>query len=254
MNKNLPHAVKVIRTALASSGTDPAAAIAHALDSARLLADPERYGLVLHRTPAGGWARERQEHQERTELEQQAFAWDQSCERARQVAASIKQHIGRHPEFRSMHTDGDRILVALDITAQSQWVHWQRYFGIWHDKETELPYMVGGNGYRDGVQVYVSAYNLPEARAHALKVAKQPFELDGVVYDLAFPQQDARGNVWFFQGERTAERMPLLSIAGRPERCTLANIVQQAGPLTAVTDAPSPPVKPVTTGAQGGEA
>ncbi|MFM9602732.1 BN159_2729 family protein [Streptomyces turgidiscabies] len=254
MNRNLPHAVKVIRAALASSGTDPAAAIAHALDSARLLVDPERAGLVLHRTPGGGWAREHQEQSELTELEQQALAWDKSCERGRRVAASIEQHIGRHPEFRNIHTEGDRILVSLDITAQSQWAHWQRYFGVSHDKETELPYMVAGNGYRDGVQVYVVAYNLPEARAHALRIAKQPFEFEGNVYDLAVPQQDARGAVWFYQGVRTADGMPLLSIDGRPERCTLANIVRQAGPLTAVTDAPSPQVKPVTTGTQGGEA
>jgi hypothetical protein len=244
VNKNLPHAIKVIRTALASSGSDPATDIGHALDSVRLLADPERsFGAVLQRTAAGGWTREdferatpeRYEGQERTELEQQALAWDQSCERARRVAATIERHIGQHPAFQNIQLDGDRILVALHIIDQAHWGQWRRYFGIAHDKETSLPYMVAGDGYRDGVRVGVVAYDLPQARAHALKIAREPYEFDGVVYDLALPQRDADGEVWFYQGVRTADGMPLLSIDGRPERCTLANIVRQSGPLTPVT-------------------
>ncbi|MFD3614470.1 BN159_2729 family protein [Streptomyces sp. NPDC058676] len=254
MNKNLPHAIRIIRTAMASSGSDPAAAIAHALDSVRLLADPERsFGAVLQRSPDGGWAREHQEHQEhteQTELERQALAWDQSCERARRVAATIQRHIGQHPAFQNIQLDGDRILVALHVIDQAQWGEWRRYFGIAHDKETSLPYMVAGDGYRDGVRVAVVAYDLPQARLHARKIAKQPYELDGVVYDLALPQRDADGDVWFYQGVRTADGMPLLSIDGRPERCTLANIVRLTGPLTAVTTAPSQQVTPVTMGGE----
>ncbi len=252
MNRNLPHAVRIVRAALASSGNDPAAAIVHALDGARLLADPERsFGAVLQRTPAGGWAREHQEHDERTELEQQALAWDQSCERARRAAATIERHIGQHPAFQNIQLDGDRILVALHVIDQAQWGQWRRYFGIAHDKETSLPYMVAGDGYRDGVRVAVVAYDLPQARAHARKIAKQPYELDGVVYDLALPQRDGDGDVWFYQGVRTADGMPLLSIDGRPERCTLANIVRLTGLMTAVTATPSRPMTPVI--ANGGE-
>ncbi|MEU1141833.1 BN159_2729 family protein [Streptomyces sp. NPDC005885] len=251
MNRNLPHAVKVIRTALASSGSDPAAAIAHALDGVQLLVDPERsFGHLLHRTPDGEWAREHQEQPERTELEQQALAWDESCERARRVAVRVQRHIGEHPAFQNIQVDGDKILVALHIVDQDQWVQWRPYFGITHDKETALPYMVAGDGYRDGVRVSVVAYDLPQARALALKIAKEPYELDGAVYDLALPQRDSRGDVWFYQGVRTATGMPLLSIDGRPERCTLANIARQAGPLTAVTGTPS---QHVMTGAESGE-
>lgn len=257
MNSNLPHAVQVIRKALASSGNDPAAAIAHALDGVQLLTDPERtFGAVLSRTPAGGWARQHTEHQEQPEhtaLEQQALAWDQSCERASRVAAVIKRHVGPHPALQNIQLDGDRILVSLHIVDQAQWGQWQAYFGIRHDKETALPYMVAGEGYRDGVRVSVVAYDLPEARAHALRIAKEPYELGGVVYDLALPQRAEDGTVWFYQGVRTADGMPLLSIDGRPERCTLANIVRQSGPLTPVTETPSQQATPVMTGAEGGE-
>jgi len=264
VNKNIPHAVKVIRAALASSGSDPAAAIAHALDGARLLVDPERsFGAVLRRTPAGDWARQhpdhtdnglpvRQQAPERTELEAQALAWDESCERARRVAAVIQRHIGEHPAFQNIQVDGDRILVALHILDQSQWGQWKAYFGIRYDKETALPYMVSGDGHRDGVRVGVVAYDLPEARAHAKRTAKAPFEVEGIVYDLALPQRDDRGDVWFYQGEQATGGMPLLSQDGRPERCTLASIVRHAGPLTPVTSTPSPQATPVMTGTEGG--
>lgn len=252
MNRNIPHAVRVIRKALASSGNDPAAAIAHALDNTQLLVDPERsFGTVLHRTPAGGWAREPQDRQEPTELEAQALAWDASCERARLVAAAIEQAIGEHPEFQSVQTDRDGVLVALHITDQAQWVQWRAWFGITHDRERPLPYAVAGDGYRDGVRVSVVAYDLPQTRARAAQSAGRPFELDGIVYDLARPQRDTGGDVWFFQGQRAQDGMPLLSMDGRPERCTLANIVEQTGPLTPVTVAPSQLLTPVT--AKGGD-
>lgn len=255
MNKNLPHALKAARRALASGGTDPAAAVIRALDSEHLLVDPERSGLVLHRTPAGGWAREHQEHDEQgqTELEAQARAWDATCARARQLAAGIERTLGDHPAFQRVQVDRDAVLVALHITDQAQWPQWRRWFGITHDREVPQPYMVAGDGYRDGVRVTVLAYDLPEARALALEIAKRPYEFEGVVYDLALPQRDSAGDVWFYQGVRTSDGMPLLSLAARPERCSLANIVRLAGPLTAVTDAPSPQATPVTTGAEGGE-
>lgn len=263
MNKNFPHVLKVVREALALSAGDPAAGVVHALNSAGLLVDPERsFGALLHRTPEGGWAREHQEHAELpaapqqtvppqnqlTELEQQAAAWDEACGRARRVAALIQRHIGEHRSFQNVQVDGDRVLVALHIVNQDEWAQWRRYFGIRHDKETALPYMVAGDGYRDGIRVGVVAYDLPEARRHAKQIAREPFEFEGIVYDLAVPQQDANGDVWFFQGVRTADGMPLLSVDGRPERCTLANVARQAGPLTPVTGNASSQAAPVTTG------
>ncbi|MEU0199175.1 MULTISPECIES: BN159_2729 family protein [unclassified Streptomyces] len=246
MNKNLPHAVRVIRAALASTGSDPAAAIAHALNDAHLLVDPEKsFGAVLHRTPAGGWTSRQQP--KLTDLEQQALAWDKSCAKAQQVAAAIEAQIGQHPEFQNVQVDKDRVLVALHVTDQAQWVQWRQYFGITHDVEQPLPYAVAGDGYRDGVRVSVVAYDLPQVRARAAQIAKRPFQLGGVVYDLALPQQDSEGNVWFFQGQRAEDGMPLLSVDGRQERCSLAQIVGEVGPLTPV----KAEATPVT--AQGGD-
>lgn len=239
MNKNIPHAVRVVRKILASASNDPATAVVQALNDVRLLTDPERsYGTVLHRAPAGGWSREPQAkpHPERelTDLEQQAVEWDKSCERAQLVAASIQQQAGQHPAFQSVRTDGDQVLVALQITGQEQWAEWRRYFGITHGAERSLPHAVGGEGYRDGVRVSVLAYDVPQVRARETQKAERPFELDGTVYDLARPQRDSSGDVWYFHGDQRPDGMPLLSIDGRPERCSLANIVEMAGPLLPV--------------------
>ncbi|MEV0446088.1 BN159_2729 family protein [Streptomyces spectabilis] len=246
MNKNLSQATKLIRETLGCSEVY-ATTLAHALDRARFLVDPERsYGVVLHRSSAGGWSREPQPQM--TDLERQARAWDQTCERARHVASVIEQHIGERPEFQSIRTDGDRVLVALHITDQGQWAQWRAYFGITHDGEHPLPYAVCGEGRRDGVGVSVVAYDVPQVRARAGEVAARPFRLGGLVYDLALPQRDAQGGVWFFQGQRAEDGMPLLSLDGRPERCSLANVVGSAGPLTPVRTTSTP----VTAG--GGEA
>lgn len=247
MNKNIPHSVRVIRSAITSSGSDPATAIAHALDSARLLVDPERsFGTVLHRTSTGRWSR--QEQPQLTELERQALAWDETCARARQVAADIGRHIEQHPEFQSIRTDGDHVLVTLHITEQGQWAQWRAYFGITHEGERPLPYAVCGEGHRDGVRVSVLAYDVPQVRARAGEVAAKPFRLGGVVYDLALPHRDATGGVWYFQGQRAEDGMPLLSLDGRQERCSLASVAANAGPLTPVKTTSAP----VT--AEGGEA
>ncbi|MEU3096589.1 BN159_2729 family protein [Streptomyces sp. NPDC006967] len=241
MNKNLPHAIQAIREVLASGGDDPATAIAHALDKAGLLTGIGRtQGLVLRRKPAGGWTQQTAQPEptpdpQLTDLEQQAIAWDQSCQRARNVAAAIHAQIGEHPEFQGVQSDGDHVLVSLQITEQSRWAGWRTHFGIRHDGERPLPYAVCGEGYRDGVRVSVMAYDLPEARARAVKAAKRPFQLDGDVYDLARPQRDAGGEVWYWQGERAPDGMPLLSQDGRPERCRLDGVVAEAGPLIALT-------------------
>ncbi|MEV5913782.1 BN159_2729 family protein [Streptomyces chartreusis] len=60
------------------------------------------------------------------------------------------------------------------------------------------------------------------------------FRLGGVTYDLALPQRDAQGDVWYFQGCRSHDGMPLMSLDGRPERCSLANLAVHLGPLAPV--------------------
>ncbi|MFH8465099.1 BN159_2729 family protein [Streptomyces sp. NPDC017991] len=269
MNRNLPHAERVIRTALSVSTSNQARAVAHALDVARLLVDPERtFGLVLHRTPSGAWARV---PGQLTELEQQAFAWDHSCERARLVAATIEQHIGGHPDVHGIRADGDCVRVELRVPDQEQWRRWRAHFGIRRDAEAPLGHAVVGESRQAGVRVSVLAHKPRQTpwprpavaapastgpapalgpgpapghgHGHAPQIEPAPrtseyeYEYEGIVYNLALPQRDVHGDVWYFHGGRTPGGMPLLSLDGRSERCTLANVTSLMGPLVALEPA-----------------
>ncbi|MEU9588031.1 BN159_2729 family protein [Streptomyces werraensis] len=69
----------------------------------------------------------------------------------------------------------------------------------------------------------------------------RPFLLGATAYDLALPYRDAHGETWYFQGQRAYDGMPLMSLDGRPERCSLAHVAEYAGPLTPVTESPQKP-------------
>ncbi|MEU9921927.1 BN159_2729 family protein [Streptomyces griseoluteus] len=250
MNSNLPRATQLVREAISAPSSDTAAAVVQALNAAGLLADPERsYGMLLRRTPSG-WT---PSDQPLTELEEQALAWDASCQHARQVATTVEALLKGSPEFLRVQVDGDRLIVSLHITDQAQWAGWRQYFAVQHEPNRKLPHVQAGEGYRDGVRVTLLGYDMPQAQADAAARAKQPYEFDGIVYDLARPLRDANGGIWHHQGERE-DGMPLLSLAGRMERCSLANTVWQAGPLTPVSDTPSTQVNPVIEQGVGGEA
>lgn len=102
------------------------------------------------------------------------------------------------------------------------------------------------DGERDGVPVTVVARGIgttPPGTAHAPE--RRPFRLDGTTYDLAQPQRDTNGDLWYFQGRRAPDGMPLLSLDGRPERCTLAQVETQLGPLSpAGEERPAPDAAP----------
>ncbi|MFE2112002.1 BN159_2729 family protein [Streptomyces microflavus] len=256
MNKNLPQAIAMVRELLAGDG-DVASTIGHALDGAGLLVDPERtFGTVLRRTPQG-WApvapatqHVEAEPAEReligpTELEQQATDWDAACERARQLADSARVTYAVEPDFVGVRADGDTVVLSLQITELSRWAGWMATLSIVeHQLMTGLDYVVGARTTIGDVPVSVLAYGLPELQLVAEARARRPYRHAGILYDLALPQEDAQRDIWYFQGENV-EGMPLLSMDGRPERCTLAAVVDLVGPLH--------PVREPVAAAQGGE-
>ncbi|MFF3092320.1 BN159_2729 family protein [Streptomyces cyaneofuscatus] len=260
MNKNLPAAITMIRELLAGD-VDVANTIGHALDGAGLLVDPERtFGTVLRRTPQG-WApvapatppaeAEPAEPAEReliepTELEQQATDWDAACERARQLADSARTTYRSEPDFVSVRADGDTVVISLQITELSRWAGWMATLGIVeHQLVTALDYVVCGRTTIGDVPVSVLAYDLPEVQLVAQAKARRPYRHAGLIYDLAVGHKDITGDVWWFHGDYTPEGMPLLSKDGRPERCSLAAVVDMLGPILPVCE-------PVAA-AQGGE-
>ncbi|WP_328479420.1 BN159_2729 family protein [Streptomyces sp. NBC_00377] len=233
MNGNLPHAARLIHAVLDSVRPEQATAVAHALDSARLLVDPEHsFGVVLHRAPDGGWSPAARPV---TELERQALAWDASCARARRVARAVARDLEGHPGPHGIRVEGDRVGVLLRVDDPAQWVRWRAYFGITAVRNEARPRTVTGEGQRDGVRVTVVARGTGTAPPRAPAAAeKRPFRLGAATYDLAVPQRDAHGDVWYFHGSRNQDGMPLLSLDGRLERCSLANVEAQSGPLSPV--------------------
>ncbi|KQX79780.1 BN159_2729 family protein [Streptomyces sp. Root1310] len=233
MNGNVLHAARVIRTVLATVRTEQAAAVAHALDSARLLVDPERsFGVVLYRTPDGGWSRTARPV---TELERQALTWDTSCARARDVARAIERHLDTHPGPHAVRVDGDRVQVRLRVDGPAQWARWRSYFGIAIVGERTEPHTLTGEGERDGVRVTVVALGASTAPPEpAAGEEKRRFRIGETLYDLALPMRDGYGGVWYFEGRRSGDGMPLMALDGRPERCSLANVVAYLGPLSPV--------------------
>ncbi|MFJ2292152.1 BN159_2729 family protein [Streptomyces sp. NPDC087894] len=260
MNKNIPSAVATIRALLDSDG-DVAAAIAHALDGQGLLVDPMKtFGAVLRRTREG-WEPvtptapapttpagvadtmpiriidQAAEQLVDDSLEQQARAWDRVCDRARTLAGHMAKQYAAEPDVTRVTADRDTVLVSLHITDADRWARWMTAFGL-TDAQLERAgdYAVVGRTTWDGVPLSVLAYDVPEVQAHIVAQARRPYVLDGRVYDLALPYKDRDGDVWFHEGELQPEGMPLMRVDGRPERCTLANIVRVAGPLNAVRE------------------
>ncbi|MGW1785401.1 BN159_2729 family protein [Streptomyces sp. NPDC002143] len=202
--------------------------------SARLLVAPRRArGLLLHRTPGGGWSRAPHPV---TDLERQALAWDAACARARTVACAIERRLGAHPGPHGIRVDGDRVRVLLRVDDHAQWARWRSYFGVTAVGERDRPRTVTAAGERDGVPVTVVARGAGTAPPSTTGAKRRRFRLGGTTYDLVLPQRDAQGDVWYFQGYRNPDGMPLLSLDGRPERCSLANVEAYLGPLSPVRD------------------
>ncbi|MET9734025.1 BN159_2729 family protein [Streptomyces sp. NPDC006458] len=228
---------------------------------------------VLHRTSDGGWSRTSLPRAgggcsgtpAPTDLERQALAWDIDCRRARRVARAVESEAGRHPGLLAVEADGDTVRVLLRVPDLAEWGQWRAYFGITVVSELAHPHLLTGEGRRHGVRMSVlgRVAAAPEAAAPASGAAmpasgaampasgafapasddratggeaqaKRLFRLGRTTYDLVLPYRDAHGDIWYFQGAQTADGMPLMSLDGRPERCSLANVAAYAGPLTPV--------------------
>ncbi|WP_405676845.1 BN159_2729 family protein [Streptomyces sp. NBC_01511] len=239
MNKNLPHVIATIREVTGFT-PDAANVLAQALNKAGLLADPfATIGIVLRKNQATGtWTRKPEVEPLLTELEQQTAAWDASCARATALSEKIRTECAEGSGLMRIRTDGDRLLVSVQVTEAGHWAAWRTYLGITEDLPQTLPYAYCGEGHRDGVAVSVVAYDGPQVEARVTAAARMPYRHGGQVYDLALPQQDSADRVWDFHSTR-ADGMPMLSMRGvdRSDAAVpLANVVHHVGPLAAVRE------------------
>ncbi|MGM1078995.1 BN159_2729 family protein [Streptomyces sp. H28] len=156
--------------------------------------------------------------------------------RARAVARAVEREVGTHPDVRAVRADGDTVRVLLGLRPPcDRWEEWCAYFGITAAGGQPGPGSPAGEGLRDGVRVAVFVHG-PDAtpQQDTDGAAERTYRYGDITYDLELPHRDAHGETWYFQGLRTPDGMPLLSVDGRPERCSLANVAEYAGPLTPV--------------------
>ncbi|WP_432057792.1 BN159_2729 family protein [Streptomyces sp. bgisy022] len=160
--------------------------------------------------------------------------------RARAVARAVEREIGTHPDVRGVRADGDTVRVLLGLAPPyPRWDAWCAYFGITVSGEAFGPRTLAGEGRRDGVRVTVVARAPDGPHEHGARgTAERTHRHGDTTYDLTLPHRDAHGETWYFQGLRAPDGMPLMSVDGRPERCSLANVAEYAGPLTPVRGTP----------------
>ncbi|MGH1553105.1 BN159_2729 family protein [Streptomyces sp. L7] len=162
VNRSLPHAARVIRTVLPTVRTEQAVALAHALDSARLLVDPERsFGVVPSRRPDGGLG-PRRASGHRTGAAGHELG-RLPAKRARHAARTIERYLDSHPGPHAVRVEGDRVRVLLRIEDLAQWARWCSYFGITVVGERTEPHTLTGEGELDGVRVTVMVLGAPTA-------------------------------------------------------------------------------------------
>lgn len=231
MNKNLPSVEAIVREVLGDDVPETVTAIVHRLNGARLLTDPERsYGVVLHRRATGDWSRE-----PRTELEEQAAAWDAACRRAQYLADTIRTECSDGRGLLQVQVERDRLLVSVQVTELAQWAAWRVYLGITEDAPDSSEYAHYGQGHREGVAVALLAYDAPTVQARAVAAATLPYRHGGMVYDLALPHTDAKGSVWDHTGLR-ADGMPLVVMRDLGTECALVDVIKYLGPLVPVRE------------------
>lgn len=163
-------------------------------------------------------------------------ARDAAEARARAVARAVEHEVGTHPDVRGVRADGDTVRVLLGLGPPfDRWDAWCAYFGITAAGGQPGPGSPAGEGLRDGVRVTVFVHGPDDTpRQDTDGAADRTYRYGDITYDLGLPHRDAHGETWYFQGLRTPDGMPLLSVDGRPERCSLANVAEYAGPLTPV--------------------
>ena len=261
MNPTIGHAATVIRTGLGKSTGDVALTIACDLDAAGLLVEdldglnadrpcePEpqppvaaavvpppsadtvsAFGLMASAVSA------------QPSLEQQAAAWEEACERARELADRLAADHPGHPALQSVFPDRDRVIVTLEVTRLSDWHAWWADCGIGGGQLHALgnpPYAAVMIGDRNGVPVHLIGYGVPDLHQRAQAAAADPCWWDARLFDLGRPMSDLDGKVWRF-ATRRPDGVPMVVMDGTSALCTLGNAVRQVGLQPNAGEAPVP--------------
>ncbi|MCI3277561.1 BN159_2729 family protein [Streptomyces cylindrosporus] len=176
-----------------------------------------------------------------------AARWDAARARAVTVATGLRaRHAGRL-EVMEIAADHERVTVAIRALALSDWEYWLEAIGAPLNAPTRTAgYAQVAAGKIDGVDVHLTAHDVPRLLQAASDAAGEPFYLWGRIYDLSRGLVDQGGRTWVYLGQRQAEGgMPLMALRGGDGKLyPLASIVMAGGSMTPVDLPPVPAEKP----------
>ncbi|WP_369043417.1 BN159_2729 family protein [Streptomyces sp. Midd1] len=179
--------------------------------------------------------------------------WDPEAARAVTVATSLQvTHAGRLEATR-IEADGNRVAVSIKAASLRDWEYWLAAIGARIDVRTRT---VGdaqvAAGTVEGVEVHLTAHDVPVLLAAASDAAGDPFYMWGRIYDLSRGFLDQHDRVWVHLGQRDEQGMALMVLRGGDATpFPLASIVLANSTLTAI-DMPAQAAPAASTFGGGG--
>lgn len=167
--------------------------------------------------------------------EQGAARWDPAQARTAAVVARLRAENAGRLEIRHITSDHERVTVHIHALSLGDWDYWLNAIGAPLDTPSHRTgWAQIAQGQIDGVDVYLTAHEVPRLLDKAAQAAGEPFCLGGRVYDLARGQIDRYGQVWRYLGQRQDDGVPLLTLFGTGGPLyPLTSIVTANGPLSA---------------------
>jgi len=162
--------------------------------------------------------------------------WDKKRGNAVALAADLQHRHQHRLEVMAITPDHERVSVAVKATSLSDWEYWLQAIGAPGNVPTRTAgYAQVAAGRVRGVDVHLTAHDVPRLLHEAAKAAVDPFYLWGRIYDLGAAHVDSHHQVWLFLGQRLGDGMPLLTLRGSNKPpYPLASVVMNFGPLSAV--------------------
>ncbi|MER5410575.1 BN159_2729 family protein [Streptomyces sp. NPDC002769] len=191
---------------------------------------------------------------EATVVEPDAYPADWSEEYARAVTAAAKlqsDHATR-PELSAVAAHRDCVTVAIKATSLDDWGYWLTAIGAPIAVTShQAGYAQLAVGTVEGVEIHLTAHEVPRLLEEAADAAGEPFMMWGRIYDLTRGYRDRFDNFWSYLGERQESGMPLLCLRGTDgPMYPLGSIIVSNGPLSLV----ELPATGPTANVAGGEA
>ncbi|MFD8724505.1 BN159_2729 family protein [Streptomyces sp. NPDC059629] len=175
-------------------------------------------------------------------------AADHAQARSATTAARLRAENAGRLEVMQIAPDHERITIHIRALSLSDWEYWLAAIGAPLDAPTHRAEGAQiAAGQIDGIDVHLTAHEVPRLLDEATKAAEEPFHLAGRIYDLARGQIDRHGQTWLHLGQRQTDNMPLLTLCGTSGPLyPLTSIVMANGPLTA-SPTQTPPTTPPDT-------